>query len=206
MGYGPILALLKTRVDLDAVDGHGATALHEVVERREPEIYALLVQAGANPDFPDADGITPAMLFEEVFGMTFDEKFRDRKIDAGHFRIRKQANPEQVNEDNAFAPVGSASHPVSPLQHAVHHSDSAGIEPVLALLEEGAALDAADARGNTALHQVVFDERPDIYARLVQAGADPNIANGAGWTAARFFEQYYGPYEYSYWCAKVNAD
>ena len=206
MGYRPILALLKTGAKLDAVDAHGATALHEAVARREPDIYALLVQASANPDLADAGGTTPAMLFEDVFGMTYEEKFRDRKIDADHFRIRKQATPEQVNEDHAFAPAGSASHPVPPLQHAVHHSDSAGIEPVLALLEGDADLDAVDARGCTALHQAVFDDRPDIYALLVQAGADPHIENRPGWTAARFFEQYYGPFEHSYWGVGVDAD
>ena len=130
--HEPILALLKTGTELDAVDAHGATALHEAVARREPDIYALLVQAGANPDLADAGGTTPAMLFEDVYGMTYEEKFRDRIIDADYFRIRKQANPEQGNEDHAFAPSGSTSHPVPPLQHAVHHSDSAGIEPVLA--------------------------------------------------------------------------
>ena len=204
-GFRPILTLLKTGAELDAVDTHGATALHEAVERREPDIYALLVQAGANPDLADADGTTPAMLFEEVFGTAYEEKYRDRIIDAGHFRIRRGAYPWQVNEENAFAPAGNASHPVPPLLHAVHHSDSAGIGPVLALLEEGADLNAADARGHTALHQAVFDERPDIYALLVQAGADPDIANGAGWTAARFFEQYYGPFADSYWGAGIDA-
>ena len=151
-GYRPILTLIKTGADLDVVDANGATALHEAVERREPDIYALLVQAGANPDLADADGTTPAMLFEEVFGTAYEEKYRDRKIDDGHFRIRKQAYPWQANDDNAFAPAGSASHPVPPLQHAVHRSDSAGIGPVLALLEEGANLNAVDARGSTALH------------------------------------------------------
>ena len=68
------------------------------------------------------------MLFEEVSDMTCEEKFKDRKIDVDCFRIRKHAcHDEQVREDNAFDPVGSTSQLVPPLQHAAHHSDSAGV-------------------------------------------------------------------------------
>ena len=204
-GYMPILALLKTGADPDAVDEHGATALHEAVEQREPALYVLLVQAGADPALPDAGGTTPAMLFEDVFGMTCEEKFKGRHIDAGDFRIHKPCLGQE-NEDNPFAPAGDEANPVPALQQAIHNSDTDGIGPVLALLEDGANLDAADARGTTALHQAVFDERPDIYALLVQAGADPHIANGAGWSAAMFFKQKYGPFEQSYWGPKDNAD
>ena len=41
---------------------------------------------------------------------------------------------------------------------------------------------------------------------LLKTGADPDIANGAGWTAARFFEQYYGPFQHSYWGTGANID
>ena len=49
------------------------------------------------------------MLFEEVSGMTCEEKFKDRKIDVDCFRIRKHAcHDEQVREDNAFDPAAES--------------------------------------------------------------------------------------------------
>ena len=112
---------------------------------------------------------------------------------------------EKKYDLTSFTRRWTALHPMPPLQHAVHHIDSAGIEPVLALLEGDTDLNAVDARGCTALHQAVFDDRPDIYALLVQAGADPHIQNRPGSTAARFYEQQYGPFEHSYWGVGVDA-
>ena len=85
-GVKPILALLEDGVDLNAADEHGTTALHEAVNEKKPEVYALLVQAGADPHVPNRFGDTPAMRFERKFGMTYEEKFRGMTIDAAYFR------------------------------------------------------------------------------------------------------------------------
>ena len=42
------------------------------------------------------------------------------------------------------------------------------LEPILALLEAGVDLDAADAFGHTALHQAVTENKPEVYALLAQ--------------------------------------
>ena len=85
-GVEPILALLAAGVELNAADEDGNSALHEAVNEKKPEVYALLVQAGADPHVPNRFGDTPAMRFERKFGMTYEEKFKDRKIDAEYFR------------------------------------------------------------------------------------------------------------------------
>lgn len=85
-GVAPILALLDAGAPLDAVDEGGTTALHQAVYEDEPEVYALLVQAGADQHIPDRYGDTPAMRFEQKFGTTCEEKFKGRKIDAAYFR------------------------------------------------------------------------------------------------------------------------
>ena len=85
-GVKPILALLEAGAELDAVDEYGNTALDEAVQQREPDIYALLVQAGANQHIIDKGGSTPAVFYEKVFGMTYEEKFKGMKIDADFFR------------------------------------------------------------------------------------------------------------------------
>ena len=85
-GVEPILALLAAGVELNAADEHGVTALHEAVYEKKPEVYALLVQAGADQHAPDWFGDTPAIRFEREFGMTYEEKFRGMTIDAAYFR------------------------------------------------------------------------------------------------------------------------
>ena len=85
-GKRDILALLDAGVELDAADENGRTALHQAVYEDEPEVYALLAQAGADQQVPDRFGETPAMVFEREFGMTCEEKFRGMTIDAAYFR------------------------------------------------------------------------------------------------------------------------
>lgn len=45
------------------------------------------------------------------------------------------------------------------------------------LLTAGASPDVPMARGNTALHRAVNDDRPDVVAVLLEHGADPNRRN-----------------------------
>ena len=87
-GIEPILALLDAGVELDAADEFGHTALHQAVYENEPTVYALLVQGGADQQVPDKSwsARTPAMAFEENFGMTCEEKFKGMTIDAANFR------------------------------------------------------------------------------------------------------------------------
>ena len=87
-GIEPILALLEAGVDLDAADEFGHTALHQAVSENKPEVYALLAQAGADQHVSAKtfSGCTPAMAFKREFGMTCEEKFRGRTIDAEYFR------------------------------------------------------------------------------------------------------------------------
>ena len=53
------------------------------------------------------------------------------------------------------------------------------------LLEAGAAIDAQDDQGNTALLQAVLDRQGTAARELRAAGADPHLPNHAGLTAAQ---------------------
>ena len=95
-------------------------------------------------------------------------------------------------EDNPFRPGRCASHPMPPLQYAVYNIYYAGVKPILALLEDGVALNAADEHGTTALHEALYENKPEVYALLVQAGADPHVPSRIGETPSMRFEQDFG--------------
>lgn len=97
-------------------------------------------------------------------------------------------------KDNPFTPGRSATHPMPPLQYAVYNIWYAGEEPILALLDAGVELDAADEFGHTALHQAVFENEPKIYALLVQAGANQHVPDKSysARTPAMVFKEEFG--------------
>ena len=91
-------------------------------------------------------------------------------------------------EENPFTPGRASLWLRPPLQYAVYDIYYGGVEPILALLEAGVELDAADEHGDTALHEAVYESKPEIYALLVQAGANQHKPKKsvAGDTPARF--------------------
>ena len=95
-GSEAVLAQIETGAELDAVDVQGLTALHRAVSEREPEIYALLVHVGADQHICTRFGVTPARLFEQVFGVTCEEKFKDCNIDVEYFRRKHEERRRQI--------------------------------------------------------------------------------------------------------------
>ena len=81
---------------------------------------------------------------------------------------------------------------VPPLQYAAYNISYDGSEPILALVEAGAELDASDEKGFTALHQAVSEDESEMYALLVHAGANKHISTRCRRTPARFFEDVFG--------------
>ena len=57
-----MLSLLARRVDVNAPQGDGATALHWAVYVNDADATALLIRAGASVDTPNNYGVTPLGL------------------------------------------------------------------------------------------------------------------------------------------------
>ena len=57
-----MLSLLRQRVDVNAAQGDGATALHWAVYRDDAETTALLIRAGAEVNAPNHYGVTSLAL------------------------------------------------------------------------------------------------------------------------------------------------
>ncbi|MFO0599997.1 MAG: ankyrin repeat domain-containing protein [Myxococcaceae bacterium] len=64
------------------------------------------------------------------------------------------------------------------------------VEAVRALLEAGAAVDARDADGRTALHSAVMVNELAIVELLLRAGADPSAADAVGDVPLHFAAQH----------------
>ena len=63
-------------------------------------------------------------------------------------------------------------------------------EAVKLLIEAGAALDSADASGDTALHMAVMCEHEEVVCALLRAGADHGVHNHEGESAWDVAEAY----------------
>ena len=81
-----------------------------------------------------------------------------------------------MSADRVSASLGP---PVAPLLSAVAAGD---IAQATGLLDHGAAVDARDELGRTALMLAVALDRPDIIRLMLDRGADPNAVDNAGQT------------------------
>jgi uncharacterized protein len=142
-----VRSLLKQRVDVNAKQGDGATALHWAVFRDDPVTTDLLLAAGAQVNVVNDLGVPPLWLAAR----TGSSRIISRLLAAG-------ANP------NAIA-VGE------PMLMAAARSGNE--TSVKALLSRGADVNARDAgRGQTALMWAAAYGHPLVVKLLLDAGAD----------------------------------
>jgi ankyrin repeat protein len=192
-----VQALLKQRVNVNAPQGDGSTALHWAAYGNDLDTTNLLIGAGANVNATTDLGVTPLYLAADIGSAPMVEKL----LAAG-------ANP------SAAAWTG-----VSPLMLAAR---AGSVDAVRALLGRGVAVNAKEkARGQTALmwavahrhSQVVrlLAEKADIHARsntgslLVNKGGRDSEAVGmveTGGSTALLFAARQGDIE----CARVLLD
>ncbi len=143
-----VRALLADKVDVNAREGDGATALHWAVSQEETTLVALLLDAGAIPGVANDLGVTPLHLASAL----------------GHAGFVTRLLAAGAGADPA-TPVG-----VTPLMEAARVGS---VGAVRALLAKGAAASARETeRGQTALMWAVARRQADVVAALLAAGAD----------------------------------
>jgi uncharacterized protein len=143
-----VLALLKQRVDVNAPQGDGATALHWAVHRDDLVTTDLLIRAGARADVANDLGVTPLFLACTNRNGAMVEKL----LAAG-------ANP------NATLVRGQTV--------LMECSRSGNLRGVKALLARGADVNAKEsAHGQTALMWAVAQQHPQVVEALVEVSAD----------------------------------
>jgi ankyrin repeat protein len=149
-----VRALLKQKVDVNAREGDGATALHWAAHWDDLETAGLLIAAGANVNAADENGGTPLWVACTDAGPAMV----DRLLKAG-------ANPN-------LAPLSGAT----PLMAATR---AGNLDAVKALLVHGADVNAAEhGREQTALMWATAERHPKVVEALVEAGAHINARSG----------------------------
>ncbi len=142
--------LLSSRVDVNATEGDGATALHWAVHRNDLDTATALLNAGADASASNALGATPLWLA----ATNGSGKMLELLLDAG------------ANE-NATLKMGE-----TPLMSAARSGDLASVK---LLIEYGADVNRSEfERGQTALMWAAAQQHADVVRLLISNGADLN--------------------------------
>lgn len=145
---GAVRALLHRRVNVDAQDADGSTALHWAVYRNHSEMVDMLLGAGAKPNVANRYGVTALFLAAENGSATIVERLLKQGADV-----------------NATLAGGETV-----LMAAARSGDAAAVKM---LLRYGASVNAAETtRGQTALMWAASEGHADVIAALSEAGAD----------------------------------
>jgi ankyrin repeat protein len=143
-----VRALLKQRVDVNAPQGDGATALHWAAHRDDLAIADLLIRAGAHANVADDLGMTPL----HVACTNRSGPMVERLLAAG-----ADANAELLSGETALMTCARAGDARS----------------VRALLTHGADVNAKEHEHHqTALMWAVAQRHPDVVRLLVDGRAD----------------------------------
>ena len=140
--------LITQKVDVNAPQNDGATALHWAVYRGDKELVAMLVRAGANPKAANRQGSTPLWL-ASING--------DAAIIAGLLEAGADANEK--------LPLGR-----TPLMIAAR---TGNVDAIKTLLDNGAEVNAKETqRGTTPLMWAADEGHSAAVQLLIERGAD----------------------------------
>ena len=186
--YGIVQRLLKTqKVNVNAQDSNGLTALHFSVQSNSVEIVCTLLLKGADPNISTplitACASSNLQIVKELLKAKADVNGQDEDgttalymvSSNGDFRIIKKllssgANPNMFVKGTKWTPLIVAS--------ANGH-----IDVVKSLLKAKVDTHYQDVYGKTALHSAVQHNHVDIVNELVQANVNPTLTTTDGETA-----------------------
>ena len=144
------LALIQQRVDVNAPESDGTTALHWAVHQNDLDLAERLIRAGAKVNVKNDYGATPM----SEAAVTGNAEMIERLLKAG-------ADVESPNMDGQTTLMVVAR--------------TSRVDAAQALLRRGAKVDAVEQwRGQTALMWAAAESQPAMVKLLVEAGADVN--------------------------------
>jgi ankyrin repeat protein len=157
-----IRSLLAQRVDVNATEADGFTALDWAAQRDNLEIADLLLAAGANVKAPSRYNITPLSLA----CTNGDAALIDRFLKAG-------ADPNATSEQGQTALMTAAL--------------TGKVDAVKLLLAHGATVNTKEPwKGQTALMWAASEGNTDAAGMLIEFGAEVNGKSNSGFTPFLF--------------------
>jgi len=199
--------LLKQKVDVNARQGDGATALHWAVHHDDAEAVDLLIAAGAKADVADDTGATPlhlacvnrratmvqrllaaganpnaALLQGETVLM---ECARAGTADGVKALLAKGADVNAVSAPPGFNKVKAGTIALGNFTPLMMAAPGGSAELIKTLLDAGAKVNVRDGRGMTPLMLAIATDRQNVDAirLMIAKGADVNAKNVMGDTA-----------------------
>jgi ankyrin repeat protein len=143
-----VRTLLKQRIDVNAPDGEGTTALHWAAQRDDLTTVDLLIRAGASPKTANRYGITPLFLACTNGNVAIVERL-----------LKAGADPKTSTPGGETALMTAAR--------------TGNADVLKMLLAHGADVNARETtRGQTALMWAAAQGNEAAIAILVEAGAD----------------------------------
>jgi uncharacterized protein len=198
-GHAALVArFLVEGAAIDARDLNGATALYAAAEAERPATVAALLANGADPNLTGRSDVSPLAAAAFRGNDRIVELLLSRGADPDHMDATGKT-PLIYAAARGFAPIvrrlldagvdAKARHgnDLTALMWAAGHEDGVGaaaaVEVVELLIARGAAIDAADNRGRTAL--MIAAERGDaaVVEILLMRGAGRASRDVAGKTA-----------------------
>lgn len=183
--------LLQSGAQLDPKYSVGGTALHRAVQNQDEHLAAFLIERGAHVGNPTSWGQTPLMQAAEV---SF--------VPGVQLLLQAGADPNGVDEDQrtalfyAAAPEGFTAYQLMQENRVAYRGmpedriptygyvESDSTEVLQLLKAAGAAVDARDKQGITPLMMAASCGRPARVARLLELGANPELRDAQGLSAA----------------------
>jgi ankyrin repeat protein len=161
-----VRSLLKERVDVDAAQGDGTTALHWAAFRDDMEMVKWLLAAGANVKATTREGaITPLFMACTNGNAAMIEAM-----------LKAGADANAVNGNGTTALMTAAA--------------SGSVDAVKLLLDRGADAKAKEhVHGQTALMFAAALNRHEVVTLLMARGAEPNVATEVRAVARVRFDQ-----------------
>jgi len=198
-GYKEIVELLLAKgADVDAKRGYpaGDTPLHSAARAAHSEIVELLAEKGADVNAKNEEGRTPLHLAALQGHMEIVQSLLDHGANVnaadnrgvtplilarrrGHAEVvelwMKAAEKQKAIDEKKTIEEGP------PAQISIHEAAQSGsMERIAALLKQGAAINAKDAKGMTPLLLAISGKHPEVARFLIDAGADVNTPNRQG--------------------------
>src|SRR6266850_1976777 len=157
-----VRTLLQQRVDVNAAEPDGTTALHWAARADDLETTDLLIRGGANVKAANRYGVTPLSLACINGNAALIEMLLKAGADAN------SASPEGETALMTAARTGR-------------------LDAVKVLLARGASVNARESwRGQTALMWAAAEGHPDVIRALIERGADIHARSNGGFTPFLF--------------------